>query len=115
MSLREILRSPMLPQDDKNNTDSTPSLNGIDPSVANQSYRNPFYALLIVAGTLFVVTAFAYGFMAFQSLHASPADIARHQGHPLWSWLQAYGTTAVLTELAVLGALCFAAMGTDKQ
>ena len=81
--------------------------------MANQSYRNPFYALLIVAGTLFVVTAFAYGFMAFQSLHASPADIARHQGHPLWSWLQAYGTTAVLTELAVLGALSFSAMGTD--
>ena len=76
-------------------------------------YRNPFYALLIVVGTLFVVTAFAYGFMAFQSLHASPADIARHQGHPLWSWLRAYGTTVVLTELAVLGVLSFAAMGTE--
>ena len=82
--------------------------------MAHSPYRNPFYALLIVAGTLFVITVFAYGFMAFQSLHASPANIAHHENHPLWNWLQAYGSTAVLTELAVLAALCFAAMGTDK-
>jgi uncharacterized membrane protein len=83
--------------------------------MAHSPYRNPFYALLVVVGVLFVITAFAYGFMAFQSLHASPADIARHEDHPLWNWLRTYGTAAVLTELAVLGGLSFAAMLTDKQ
>ena len=79
------------------------------------SHGNPFYVLLIVAGALFAITAFAYGFMAFQSLHASPADIARHEDHPLWTWLRAHGTTAVLTELVVLAVLCFAAMRTDGK
>lgn len=83
--------------------------------MANKPFRNPFYTLLVITGILFVVTAFAYGFMAFQSLHANPADIARYQDHPLWSWLRAYGTTAVLTELAVLAALSLAAMATDGK
>ena len=79
--------------------------------MAHPPDRNPFYALLVVAGTLFVVTLFAYGLMAFQWFHASPADIARHEDHPLWSWLRVHGSAAVLTELTVLAALCFAAMG----
>jgi hypothetical protein len=81
--------------------------------MARRPYRNPFYALLVVAGILFVITVFAYGFMAFQSLHGSPADIDRHHDHPLWAWMRANGNTAVLTELAVLGVLCLAAMGTE--
>jgi len=80
----------------------------------SQPYRNPFYALLVVVGILFVITVFAYGFMAFQSVHASPVDIARYRDHSLWVWLRTYGTTAVLTELVVLAVLSFAAMGTEK-
>jgi hypothetical protein len=52
--------------------------------------------------------------MAFQSLHASPADISRNADHPLWVWLHSHGTTAILVELAALGVLTVAAMGTDR-
>jgi len=82
--------------------------------VAHKPYRNPFFFLLVLVGILFVVTAFAYGYMAFQSLHASPAEIALNANHPLWVWLNVHGTTAILVELALLGLFTVAAMGTDR-
>ena len=75
---------------------------------------NPFYVLLLPAGFVFAVTAFAYGFMAFQAVNAVRAEAGAHAGHPLFRWLRAHGDEAMLIELAVLAILTFAAMATDR-
>lgn len=75
---------------------------------------NPFYVLLLPAGFVFAVTAFAYGFMAFQAVNAVRAEAGVHAGHPLFRWLRAHGDEAMLIELAVLAILTFAAMATDR-
>lgn len=75
---------------------------------------NPFYLLLIPAGVVFAVTAFAYGYMAFQAVNAVRADAGRHAGHPLFQWLRAHGDAALLVELAVLGVLTVGAIATDR-
>lgn len=80
---------------------------------ANKPF-NPFYILLIPTGLVFVVTAFAYGYMAFQAVNAVRAEAGRHLGHPLFQWLRAYGNTALLIELAVLAVLTVGAIATDR-
>lgn len=75
---------------------------------------NPFYVLLIPTGLVFVVTAFAYGFMAFQAVNAVRAEAGRHMGHPLFQWLRTYGNTALLIELTVLAVLTVGAIVTDR-
>jgi hypothetical protein len=75
---------------------------------------NPFYALLVVAGLVFVVTAFAYGFMAFQAVNAVRAEAGRHAAHPLFQWLRANGDAALLGELGVLAVLTVGAIATDR-
>jgi hypothetical protein len=75
---------------------------------------NPFYVLLIPAGLVFAVTAFAYGYMAFQAVNAIRAEAGAHAGHPLFQWLRAHGDAALLIELALLAALTVAAIATDK-
>lgn len=75
---------------------------------------NPFYALLIPAGLAFVVTTFAYGYMAFQSVNAVRAEAGRHLTHPLFQWLRAHGNAALVIQLAVLAALTFGAIATDR-
>jgi hypothetical protein len=76
--------------------------------------RNPFYMLLVPTGLAFVVTAFAYGFMAFQQVNATRADAALHVSHPLFQWLRVHGDAALLAELAVLAVATFAAIGVDS-
>jgi hypothetical protein len=75
---------------------------------------NPFYALLVAVGVAFVVTAFAYGFMAFQQVNAVRAEAGRNAGHPLFQWLRANGDRTLIVELAALGVLTVAAIGTDR-
>jgi hypothetical protein len=75
---------------------------------------NPFYVLLIPAGLVFAVTAFAYGYMAFQAVNAIRAEAGVHAGHPLFQWLRAHGDAALLIELALLAVLTVAAIATDK-
>ena len=75
---------------------------------------NPFYVLLIPAGLVFAVTAFAYGYMAFQAVNAIRAEAGAHAGHPLFQWLRAHGDAALLIELALLAILTVAAIATDK-
>jgi len=65
-------------------------------------------------GAVFCVTAFAYGFMAFQAVNAVGGSADRHVTHPLFTWLSNYGTTAILGELAVLAVLTVGAIGTDR-
>lgn len=76
--------------------------------------RNPFYLLLLPVGVVFVVTAFAYGFMAFQAVNGSPAEIEANRSHPLFTWLRSHGDAAMLIEIAVLGVLTTAAIATDR-
>jgi hypothetical protein len=75
---------------------------------------NPFYVLLLLAGLVFAVTAFAYGFMAFQAVNAVRSEAGVHAGHALFRWLRVNGTQALLIELAVLAVLAVAAMATDR-
>jgi len=79
-----------------------------------QKWKNPFYALLIPAGLAFCLTGFAYGMMAFQEVNAGRAAIEQTADHPLFLWLQAHGSTAILIELAILAVLTVGAIGTDS-
>ncbi|NOY29658.1 MAG: hypothetical protein GXP28_05635 [Planctomycetes bacterium] len=80
----------------------------------NKKWKNPFYALLIPVGAAFCVTAFAYGFMAFQQVNAGRSTAMQNVDHPLHSWLNEYGTTAILMELAILAVLTVGAIATDS-
>ena len=75
---------------------------------------NPFYVLLIPAGIAFAVTAFAYGFMAFQAVNAVREDAGRHAGHALFQWLRVHGDATLIVELAVLALLTIGAIAMDQ-
>lgn len=74
--------------------------------------RNPFYAVLVVAGTVFLITACAYGMMAFRAV-LPPGPGGNLQQHPLLHFMDAYGSRLMMIEIAVLALAAFAAMGTD--
>ena len=81
--------------------------------MAQKKWKNPFYALLIPVGMAFVVTGFAYGFMAFQMVNAGGDGADLYADHLLFAWLRVHGNTAILVELAVLALLTVGAIGTD--
>ena len=83
-------------------------------SKPTKKWKNPFYALIIPTGTAFCVTGFAYGFLAFQQVNAGRTGGALNSKHPLNAWLDAYGTTAILIELAILALLTVGAIATDS-
>jgi hypothetical protein len=75
---------------------------------------NPFYALLIVVGVAFVVTAAAYGVMAVResrSAAIAPGEVVA--AHPLMTWMRENGNKALLIELGLLGLGTFGAIATD--
>ncbi len=74
---------------------------------------NPFYALLVLVGLTFVVTAAAYGVMAVRESRAAATGETVAE-HPLMRWMHEHGNTALLTELALLGVCTFGAIGTDE-
>jgi hypothetical protein len=80
----------------------------------SRKFANPFYALLLVAGLAFAMTAMAYGVMAFRDRDMA----AKHAGavvddHPLMAWMSEYGEKALLSELAALAVFTVAAIATD--
>jgi hypothetical protein len=75
--------------------------------------KNPFYLMLAIVGTLFALTAFAYGIMYLQLVRGDQASAAWAE-HPLMRGLRSYGDLALGIELAALGLLTFAAIGTDS-
>ncbi len=86
-------------------------------SVRNLSLKklkNPFYTLLIPVGMAFVVTVFAYGFMAFMEVNATNPEAREQARHPLFAWLNEHGTSVVMWELGILGVLTVGAIGTDS-
>ncbi|HYO24061.1 MAG TPA: hypothetical protein VEQ85_03850 [Lacipirellulaceae bacterium] len=76
--------------------------------------RNPFYILLIPVGVAFVVTAFAYGLMAFSAVNGPGDADSAFRTHPLFRWLRTSGDAAMLWELAALAVLTVATIATDS-
>jgi hypothetical protein len=78
--------------------------------------KNPFYALLVVAGIAFVLTATAYCVMAFRDVRPVAAAHERDEpaaDHPLDTWMRKNGDTALLAELAFLALFTVGAITTD--
>ena len=84
-----------------------------EDDLAKKKWKNPFYTLLIPVGLAFVVTGFAYGFMAFQAVNAGAAAAAVHEDHPLFQWLNRNGDLTMLIELGLLAVLTVGAIATD--
>jgi hypothetical protein len=74
---------------------------------------NPFYALLLLAGVAFVVTAAAYCVMAYRDREPPKVGEPPLPAHPLMVWMNENGEAALLAELAVLGIGTIGAIGTD--
>jgi len=70
---------------------------------------NPFYAVLLVVGVVFAITACAYCVMTVRGLDPHSVD---EEG--LMGLMRQHGLTIMVGELAALGVLTFAAIGTDE-
>lgn len=79
-----------------------------------KKWKNPFYTLLIPVGMAFVVTVFAYGYMAFVEVNATNPEVREQTQQPLFTWLNKHGTRVILWELGVLGVLTVGAIATDS-
>lgn len=81
---------------------------------------NPFYLLLVAVGVVFLITAFAYGTMAWRATQpvrqtAGAMGVQADQKHPLMAFLDRHGIEALSWELAVLGGATVAAIGLDQR
>jgi hypothetical protein len=74
------------------------------------SIRNPFYVILIAAGTAFLLTACAYAVMM---LHANRGFPAGGRARQMLAWLNDHGGLVMGAELAVLLAAAVVAAATD--
>jgi len=74
---------------------------------------NPFYVLLLIVGTVFAITAFAYGVMTLRLGQGGPVA-ATTQGAALIEFLARHGTGLLIGELIVLAVLTVGAIGTDE-
>lgn len=91
---------------------------------ARRKSWNPFYALVVLTGAGFTVTATAYGIMAYRDtqphatsegkLGSSPVPPAGNSANALMSYLNKNGSQLLGAELAVLALASLAAMGTDR-
>ena len=75
--------------------------------------RNPLYFLLLIAGVLFVATAFAYAVVPVLEQKALEAGQAPPPS-PLRGVLRAYGGIALLVEMAAVVVLAVASMVWDR-
>jgi hypothetical protein len=73
---------------------------------------NPFYVLVAVVGVVFVVTACAYGTMAYRAIAPAVAVQSRNQG--LMGFLDRYGVQSLSLELVALGVVSLGAMWLDQ-
>ncbi len=79
----------------------------------SKKLANPFYVLLVIAGTLFCLTAFAYGVMTVRALHPDAQD-ASASGAALMDWLDEKGFRLMIIELGILAVATVAAIATDS-
>jgi len=73
---------------------------------------NPFYALLVIAGVAFVLTACAYGVMAFRQARPDSQPIAETDTS-LLGVLDRHGAWILGGQVGLLALLTMGAMGTD--
>jgi hypothetical protein len=78
----------------------------------SRKFANPFYGLLLTAGIAFALTATTYGVMAFRDRDPAVSS-ASIEEHSLMTWMSEHGEAALMTELAILAACTFGAIGTD--
>jgi hypothetical protein len=75
---------------------------------ASPKVFNPFFTALLVVGTVFALTACAYGVMTVRGLDPQePNDLG------LMGIMSRWGLTILLAELALLAVLTVLAIGTD--
>jgi len=74
---------------------------------------NPFYFLLLIVGTVFAITAFAYGVMTLRLSQDTAAPVTT-SGATLMDFLAQHGTVLLLIELGILAVLTVGAIGTDE-
>ena len=74
---------------------------------------NPFYALLLVVGVAFTVTACAYGVMTVRDMHATEPVAGDAPGEPLLDLLRQRGGMILAIELGILTISAVGAMATD--
>jgi hypothetical protein len=79
-------------------------------------FANPFYTLLLVASTAFVLTALGYTVSLFvlEQAHSVPKPGPRSASLALADWLDRNGATALAAELAVMIVTGLLAMATDR-
>lgn len=70
---------------------------------------NPFYALLLVVGVAFAISACAYGVMTVRGLDPQRADEGGLVG-----LMDQHGLSILVVELVLLGILTALAIGTDE-
>lgn len=76
---------------------------------------NPFYALVLLAGVAFTITACAYGWMTYLSIQRpTPATAAAASQSTLLPFLRQYGSRLLFFQLAILSAASIAALATDR-
>jgi len=81
--------------------------------VARSKPFNPFYALLVMLGIVFLLTACAYCVMAFKAVSPQTGgESASARG--MLEFLQAYGGWALAGEVVALAIATIAAMATDS-
>ncbi len=75
---------------------------------------NPFYLLLLLAGTAFALSACAYVVMMVLLMSAGRTGESPTSSTGLIDFLAAHGEVLLLVELGVLAVTTFAAIGTDE-
>ena len=81
--------------------------------MARRKPFNPFYVLLVVAGTAFAVTACAYGVTAMRALRGDLVAAGAPQENSLTKFMSQHGNTMLVGELLVLTVATVAAISTD--
>ncbi|MCE9543927.1 MAG: hypothetical protein K8T25_00140 [Planctomycetia bacterium] len=74
---------------------------------------NPFYALLVIAGVVFAITACAYGVMAFRQARPDSQALATSDTS-LMGILDRHGIWILGGEVLLVGVLTIGAIGTDS-
>jgi hypothetical protein len=77
-------------------------------------YVNPLYVLLVVAGVVFAITAFAYGVMTVKMLDPDQARAIRREGTGLMHFMDVHGFRLLMIELVILATATVGAIATDS-
>lgn len=94
-------------------TDPTEPTSERQPAAkSTENAPNPFYAVLVVVGFVFVVTCCAYAVTTIQQMDASRIAESRQSG--LVRIMEQHGLTMLIVELVLLTICTFAAISTDN-